>query len=420
MRIESELKDIPLPETYFRNQRECYLDPYRKRLIEITPEETVRQRVAKYCEMVLGVPPEFLLLEVPMSRYAEGVAGRADIIVHMPIDEFTMQPLLVIECKKSDVILSDKVVDQAVNYCDIIAADYFIVTNGIDAEIFKYVEAENTYKQLEKVLKYQEMVDKKGVVVKERPKMQRLTYEQLYDLKLLEDYESDTWVYGADTLPKNRPFVVNLYEGLMDQEHRLPKAKFKNFQLVEDIGVRFLDYSNAGAGHFFGMFRSFLIQESNGDSQIISLSIFGTTNNVPLDRVNTKRTSYSSMTVAVDKFKMSRTILEYNIDTYVSIQSKKACFLHSGRISSLPSKEVRDYMNENSELIEFQGDNMKLGEIAIDKLIYLDDQNTRDLMYTLIEYALLREKYRSEKKEKKKSTSHESKDLLCTSRSIFS
>ena len=33
---------------YKRNGRECYLDPIRKKLIYITPEETARQRVIQY------------------------------------------------------------------------------------------------------------------------------------------------------------------------------------------------------------------------------------------------------------------------------------------------------------------------------------------------------------------------------------
>ena len=46
MIVEKELKAIPLPAIYKREGKECYYDTYRKKLIEITPEETVRQRVA--------------------------------------------------------------------------------------------------------------------------------------------------------------------------------------------------------------------------------------------------------------------------------------------------------------------------------------------------------------------------------------
>ena len=56
MLIENELKEIQLPAIYRREGKECYYDTYRKKLIEITPEETVRQKVAKFFELKLGVP----------------------------------------------------------------------------------------------------------------------------------------------------------------------------------------------------------------------------------------------------------------------------------------------------------------------------------------------------------------------------
>ena len=104
MIVEKELKAIPLPAIYKREGKECYYDTYRKKLIEITPEETVRQRVAAYFENECGVPKEMISLEVPMSYYVKGVAGRADIIVHAyDLENDCIYPVTIIECKKEDV-----------------------------------------------------------------------------------------------------------------------------------------------------------------------------------------------------------------------------------------------------------------------------------------------------------------------------
>ena len=40
------LDNQPLPKIYKRGDKECYLDPIREKLIFITPEETVRQKIA--------------------------------------------------------------------------------------------------------------------------------------------------------------------------------------------------------------------------------------------------------------------------------------------------------------------------------------------------------------------------------------
>ena len=45
-----------LPPIYKRNGKDCYLDPIRKKLIYITPEETVRQEVISYLMDSLNVP----------------------------------------------------------------------------------------------------------------------------------------------------------------------------------------------------------------------------------------------------------------------------------------------------------------------------------------------------------------------------
>ena len=43
MDVAKVLKNIKLPAVYYREGKSCYYDTYRKKLIEITPEETVRQ-----------------------------------------------------------------------------------------------------------------------------------------------------------------------------------------------------------------------------------------------------------------------------------------------------------------------------------------------------------------------------------------
>ena len=54
--------NLELPPIYKRNGKECYLDPIRKKLIYITPEETVRQRVIYYVLNYLKVPAENIVV----------------------------------------------------------------------------------------------------------------------------------------------------------------------------------------------------------------------------------------------------------------------------------------------------------------------------------------------------------------------
>ena len=57
-----------LPAIYKRGNQDCYLDPVRKKLIYITPEETVRQKVISYLIDCLEVPVEMIQVEAHLSH----------------------------------------------------------------------------------------------------------------------------------------------------------------------------------------------------------------------------------------------------------------------------------------------------------------------------------------------------------------
>ena len=398
MRIQEELGKIQLPKHYKRSGKDCFLDPYRKRLIEITPEEIVRQRVAKYCEETLKVPADCIMLEIPMSKYVTGTKGRADIVIHQKTLDNFLYPLMVVECKQPNVFLTDKVVEQAVAYCDIVGAEYFIITNGIDMDIFKFIEETNNYQKLEKVVSYDEMISKSGTIMPPEEKPPRFTLEQMQDIELMRDYsEADVWVFGGDTPTKYIPFVVNLYQALLDEDHKLPTAKFHNYEMMKDLGIRYYDYSNGGGGHFNGLYRSFLVKDIDGDSQILSFSIFGVAESLEYDKANSHRKSCTVLFVAIDKFKVSKSVLEYNVDTFAEFFEKRVIFKHNGRISSLPSDELREYVSKHSELIQLKGKMLDIGWLPSDRLLFLNEKEESKFMYSFMEYALLRDRFRNGK-----------------------
>ena len=159
MIIKEKLKSIALPDIYMREGKECYYDTYRKKLIEITPEETVRQRVASYFEKECGVPKEMIELEVPMLYYVAGVTGRADIIIHAyDVENDCIYPVTIVECKKEDVLLTARVAEQAIRYCDIICGKYIVITNGIEMFMYVYQEDSNSYAVINEILPYRKML----------------------------------------------------------------------------------------------------------------------------------------------------------------------------------------------------------------------------------------------------------------------
>ena len=53
-----------LPPIYKRNGADCFLEPYKEKLIPVTPKEYVRQRVAIWPEKRLFVPNRVIIIDL--------------------------------------------------------------------------------------------------------------------------------------------------------------------------------------------------------------------------------------------------------------------------------------------------------------------------------------------------------------------
>lgn len=186
----------------------------------------------------------------------------------------------------------------------------------------------------------------------------------------------------------------------MQHTMKLPLIKRKSFELLEDIGQRCMDYSNAGGGHYNGIYRAFLVKDRLGETQIVSMSIFGTDPNFRGEN----RNSYTSLTVAIDSFKTSHNSLQYNMDRYVKLlSSDRAHFTHNGQISSFKNADVIDMVQRNGDGLVVNSSGIELGVVDMNKVLFLDATDVSGFVYNLIEYALLREEVRKIKKRNQKT-----------------
>ena len=77
---------------------------------------------------------------------------RADILVY----DRSAQPLMVVECKRPEVELTEEVLDQAVRYNMVLNVRYMIITNGTRTYMFK--KNGDGYSFMNTVPKYNEML----------------------------------------------------------------------------------------------------------------------------------------------------------------------------------------------------------------------------------------------------------------------
>ena len=124
---------IKLRET--NGHREVF-DIVRNRFVALTPEEWVRQHFILYLHQQLLYPLE--LMQVEGSISLNGMSKRCDIVVY----DSNVCPLIIVECKKETVPLTQKVIDQACRYNLVLQVPFLCLTNGTQ-QICCQVDFEN-------------------------------------------------------------------------------------------------------------------------------------------------------------------------------------------------------------------------------------------------------------------------------------
>lgn len=400
MRINIEGQS--LPEVYKRHGKECYLAPVRQKLIYITPEETVRQRMISYLMNEVNVPKEAILVEEHLSHYHVNSKRRADIVVRGTQDE-TDYPILIVECKAPEVYLDQKAHEQVFDYCDALGADYAMVCNGYEMYCYKYSKEKDEYEELNVIPKYQEMLDGKGEIKAREELPSRIPFERI-EQHLKEVFAQFPEDYYGEDISKSTPMPIakaafNLQEALYDVRYQIPVGDYGFFKLIEDYGIRMLTYGNAGGGQFFAPYRSFLI-EYKGNTEFISFAFCTYGRSEKVGDIKT------CMCVAHDNEKETHHALQLSFDDNVQVVNGVVNFYHSGRIAvgnkgSGKIDELRMFVAERYPKI-IDGKRFNMGRLVNDHLWNIDQPDVIEVIVNCISYALIRDEYREYVKQRNK------------------
>ena len=110
------------------NGNDIIFDIVRKQWIKLTPEEWVRQNFISflisnnYPSSLMAIEKEIQLNDVKM---------RCDIVVYK-----NNLPWMIIECKEMGVTLTEKTINQILNYNQKLNAVFLIITNGTETYCF--------------------------------------------------------------------------------------------------------------------------------------------------------------------------------------------------------------------------------------------------------------------------------------------
>lgn len=106
-------------------------DTIRKKWLQLTPEEWVRQHVVNYLITHHQYPASLISLEKEIEL--NGMKKRYDVVVYTK----QLKPFLIVECKAPGVELSPEVLDQVARYNLKLNVEYVFITNGLKDQVYK-------------------------------------------------------------------------------------------------------------------------------------------------------------------------------------------------------------------------------------------------------------------------------------------
>tara|TARA_Y100000589_G_C27186963_1_gene643119 strand:+ start:2184 stop:2621 length:438 start_codon:yes stop_codon:yes gene_type:complete len=108
------------------NSREYLFDELRKKWILNSPEEKVRQYFWKYLHYEKKYPKSLIAIEKKII--VNQLTKRVDILVYGS----NGKPNIIVECKSSNLKISEKTMHQILNYQSSLQANLLVLTNGLD------------------------------------------------------------------------------------------------------------------------------------------------------------------------------------------------------------------------------------------------------------------------------------------------
>ncbi len=124
------MKNLNLPNYTFKiktkEQKKYIYDQIRKKYIQLTPEEWVRQNFLQYLIQDKKYSPN--LMAVEMGFQLHKIKYRSDIVAF----DKSGTPALIVECKAPDIQISQEHFDQITRYNYELKVKYLIVTNGVN------------------------------------------------------------------------------------------------------------------------------------------------------------------------------------------------------------------------------------------------------------------------------------------------
>ncbi|WP_448519708.1 type I restriction enzyme HsdR N-terminal domain-containing protein [Rhodoflexus sp.] len=107
-------------------------DICRRRWVQLSPEEWVRQHWLHYLTRDLGISKSLIKVEQSIGKGKK--TFRADVVVYRPT---ALTPYLILECKAAHVAIDEQALQQLLHYQHQITAQALAMSNGLQHVFFE-------------------------------------------------------------------------------------------------------------------------------------------------------------------------------------------------------------------------------------------------------------------------------------------
>jgi hypothetical protein len=355
--------------------QKCFRCLKRNKLILAKPEEEVRQIILEYLINTVHVPKDMLAVEERLARYSIDTADRADIIVDYRRND-KIYPLILIECKNKNVLLSAKVKKQLKRYSDPLGARVLGMTNSIETDWFVWSKEAAAYKRIIELPTYENIIKNQG-------------FEYVPDQPFCPANEAAEEYQDIDEAV--RPFAVNLYNLFSNEDDKIPLLKDNGFTIEEDNGLKLAANGNAGGGIWEDYFRQIKVNYGQSYNHIVGIC--------PLSRVFDDK---PYLVVEADDGTTSHNSLQLHFYDHIRVIGHFVEVWHDGKITvgKLGPRSPNEMVNLVKEMYpEIVVENkIFLGRLDNSQAFSFQNEDIKLFLSNLIKYTICREKFRAYKK----------------------
>ena len=364
----------------------------------MTPEEIVRQNFIRKLIKENKIPELLIEAEIHLSKYKKGAKKRVDILVSLIDTEDNFRyPLIVIECKAPDIPITDKVDKQMDKYIKILNPYFYILTNGYETYYYGWDYDRNKYREIQTLPTYKKLIKHQDIKFKEEVE-EHLERPKFDDSVEINKKELLYWgIMGEDTDDKYVSFITNISGLLLYDKRKAKNLPLKTKQFKSDNGLRYTSFGMASGGAFTTDYKYFLVENENGETEIVSITILGKLSGKSHPEYGNV-IGYTVLQVAIDDFEQSHISLQYAFERFVEIEGDKYSFWHDGTLTlgkkgRVKNKDVVDFITLKAPHLIKNG-RIFLGTIRNDREFTWEIKDFRKLIANFIDYAFVRDEYR--------------------------